>query len=615
MPTTPADRRAARRAAGGAGLTPWVAGAIVVAALYLGRDLLVPLALAVILAFVLAPLARLLRRTGLGGVPSVLLALLAGVGGILGVALVVLRQLAVLAGDLAGYAANLRGKLDRLRLQELLRQAEEAIEGLRGLFGLRPELAAPPPVAAPASSPVEVAAAFLGPVLAPLATFGIVVVFALFILLYREDLRDRLIRLAGVRDLHRTIGALDDAAYRLSRLFLAQLALNASFAVVVTAGLWLFGLPGAPLWGILAGLMRFVPFVGTPLAVIPPVLLALAADPGWGLALSVLALFILTEPLMGQLFEPLVLGRSAGLSPISVIMAATFWTFMWGPIGLLLATPLTVGLVVLGRHVPRLEFLDVMLGDRPALQPEESFYQRALEGDADALVAQARAALRGGTTLVAWHDEVALRGLALAEADWSREVLPPERLAVIRQQVETLLDELAETPPAVAASVPPAWRAEGAVLCIAGRGRLDDLSAEIAAQALRHEGFGAVAVAAAALEGAPDPRLDPTRVRLCCLSVLEEGSSAATVRYFLRRLARRLPGVPAVVALWHAPAGSKILAELREERHGAAVIVTSLGEVAAFCQAAAGQGTTSSGAAPVAVRPDRAEAGRVSGAP
>jgi predicted PurR-regulated permease PerM len=571
----------------GPGFGSVVVGAIVVAALYLGRDLLVPLALAVILAFVLAPIVRLLRRVGLGNVGAVLLAVLAGVGVLVGVGLVVLRQLAALAGDLSQFGDNLRSKLDRLRIAELLGQAEQALDGLRGIFGAEPEVVAAAPQ--PAASPVEMLAAFLGPVLSPLATAGLVVVFALFILLYRADLRDRLVRLAGVRDLHRTVGALDDAAYRLSRLFLAQLALNAGVAAFVGAALWVIGLPGAALWGILAGLMRFVPFVGTPVAVIPPVLLALAADPGWGLAIWVLAIFAVTEPLMGQVFEPLIFGRSAGLSPISVVMAATFWTFMWGPIGLLLATPLTVGLVVLGRHVPRLEFLDVMLGDRPPLQPEESFYQRALEGDADALVAQAKSAVRGGGSLVAWHDEVALRGLALAEADWSREVLEPERLEVVRQQVETLLDELSEVPPDAGAVVPPSWRGEGAVLCVAGRGRLDDLSAAIAAQGLRHGGFGAAALPSGALEGAPDPRFDPARVRACCLSVLEEGSSAAAVRYFLRRLKRRLPGVPVVVAIWHAPKESPILSALRTESGGADTLVTSLGEVLAFCQAHSAQ--------------------------
>ncbi len=578
-------------AAGAAGplTTPLVTGAIVVAGLYLGRDLLVPLALAVILAFVLAPVARLLTRAGLGQVPAVLLAVLAGVGVLVGIGVVVLTQLASLAVEAGHYASNLQAKLARLRLAELLAQAEHALEGLGGSFGIQPGALQPAPATANGASPLEVLARFLGPVLAPLATAGIVVVFALFILLYRADLRDRLIRLAGVRDLHRTVGALDDAAYRLSRLFLAQLMLNAGFGVFIAAGLWLAGLPGAVLWGILAALMRFVPFVGTFVAVVPPLLLALAADPGWTLAICVVVLFAVGEPAMGQIAEPLVFGRSAGLSPLSVIVAATFWTFMWGPIGLLLATPMTVGLVVVGRHVPKLEFLDVMLGDRPPLKPEESFYQRALDGDADGLVAQARQALRAGTSLATWHDEVALRGLALAEADWSREVMEPARLAVVRQQVETLLDELAETPPAEGRKWPEAWTVEGAVLCVAGRGRLDDLAAAIAAQALRHDGFGALALPGDALEGEPDARLDPARVRICVLSVLEEGSSAAAVRYFLRRLHRYLPEVPVAVALWHAAPGSAMLAELRAEDGGAATLVTSLGEVVAFCHATADQ--------------------------
>jgi predicted PurR-regulated permease PerM len=566
-------------------VAPLLGAAIIIAALYLGRDLLVPLVLAVMLAFVLTPLAARLRRLGLPRAPAVVLTVLLAVGAIVSVAWVVLRQLAALAGDLPAFSRNLAAKLSQLRIAELLAQAQSTLAGLRGILGGPHQVPPSVPVPTTEASPLEVAAAYAGPVVAPLATFGIVVVFALFILLYRENLRDRLIRLAGVRDLHRTNDALDDAARRLSKLFLAQLALNAGFAALVSLGLWLLGLPGAPLWGIVAGLMRFVPFLGIWVAVVPPLVLALAADPGWTLALSVAALFLLTEPLMGQVAEPLILGRSAGLSPLSVIVAAAFWTFMWGPIGLILATPLTVCLVVLGRHVPRLEFLEVMLGDTPPLQPEESFYQRALEGDADALVAQARGALKTDSALRGWHDEVTLPALALAQADWSRDVLDPARLEGIRQQVETLLDELAETPQAESAHLlPTAWTEEGAVLCLAGRGRLDDLAAAVAAQALRHDGFGAVAMPGTVLEGAADPRLDPARVRVCCVSVVGEGASAAATRYFLRRVMRRLPGVPVAVALWHAPAGSAMLAELRQQSGGAALVATSLAEILAFCQ-------------------------------
>lgn len=588
-PDLPDRRRRSLASAAGpsASLFALIAGALVVAALYFGRDLLVPLVLAVLLAFVLAPLARLLRRTGLPRVPSTILALLAGVSAIVGVGVAVVSQLALLASDLPRYAENLSRKLEQLRLDQLVDQAEAAIRGVTGIFSRTSDPFArpsPPPVA-PEASPLDVLAGVAEPVLEPLATAGIVIVFALFVLLYREDLRDRLIRLAGVRDLHRTMGALDDAAVRLSRLFLSQVALNGAFGLLIAAALWALGLPGAFIWGVLAALMRFVPFIGTFIAVIPPVALALAADPGWTLAIVVLLLFMVSEPLMGQLAEPLVFGHSTGLSPLSVIVAATFWTFMWGPIGLLLAVPLTVLLVVLGRHVPQLEFLEVMLGSRPPLRPEESFYQRALAGDADGLVAQARAHVKEGGALVAWYDDVALRGLALAEADWSREVLEPERLETIRQGVETTLDELAEMPAGEGAEIPAAWRADGAVLVVAGRGRLDDLAASVVAQALRQAGFGAAPLPRAAVEGQPDPRLDPARVRFCCLSMLEEGSSAAAARYFLRRLRRAVPGVRVLLGLWHAPSGSPMLAELRSEGGGAEGIVTTAREVIAYCQA------------------------------
>ncbi|WP_343898125.1 AI-2E family transporter, partial [Craurococcus roseus] len=454
----------------------------------------------------------------------------------------------------------------------------------------------------PERSPLDVLRGVAEPLLEPLATTAIVVVFVIFFLLYREDLRDRLIRLAGSRDLHRTMGAMNDAASRLSRFFLAQVALNAGYGVFVAGGLWLLGLPNPALWGILAALMRFVPFVGTFVAVVPPALLALAVDPGWSFAFWVLGLFLVSEGFMGQVAEPLLYGHSTGLSPVSVIVATAFWAFLWGPIGLLLATPLTVCLVVLGRHVPRLEFLEVILGDRPPLLPEESLYQRALEGDADGLVAQARRHLKEAP-LAAFHDEVALRALALAQADWSREVLEPERLDGVHRHFETMLDDLAERaePAAAPDAAPAGWADDGAVVCVAGRGQFDDLAAQMAAQLLRAAGFGARALPNAALGEAGLERLDPARVRLCCLSVLEEGSSAAGVRYFLRRLRRRLPDTAVVVGLWRARPDSPTLTALREEGSGETT-VTSLREAVAFCQAAAAPQSAREAAAEPALR-------------
>lgn len=559
-------------------------GAMVVAALYLAQDVLVPLVLAGLLAFVLAPLARLGRRAGLPRGASAVLAALLGFLLLVGVGALLGHEVALLADEAPRYVEPLRRKLGVLSgLGESLRDAEAVLRGTSSEPA--PVVAGPEPARA-ASTPLQLAGAVLGPVLAPIATAGLVALFTVFILLFSDDLRDRAIRLAGARDLPRTMAAMNDAAERLSRLFLAQVVLAAGFGAAVALGLWMLGLPAALLWGLLVGLMRFVPFIGTPIAVLPPVVLALAVEPGWGMAVSVLALILLGEVFMGQVAEPVVLGRRTGLSPISVILSASFWTLLWGPIGLLIATPLTVGLVVLGRHVRQLEFLDVLLGDRPALAAEESFYQRALEGDVDRLVAQARASLETEDGhLLGFADSVALRGLALAATDWSREALEGDRIEKLRIATGTLLDELADTPAEEAAPARPAdWALAGAVLCLPARGPLDDVAARFAALVLSRDGFGAVALGPSALDTANIGQLDAARVRLVCLSVLEEGNSISGVRTSLRRLARHLPEARVVVGVWNAAPGSAMLAALRTDGP-ADVIVTSLGEALAQAEA------------------------------
>jgi predicted PurR-regulated permease PerM len=225
------------------------------------------------------------------------------------------------------------------------------------------EVRQPPPTA------LENIGTLISPLLRPLTTTGITAIFVIFILLQREDLRNRFIKLAGGHDLQKTTVALDDAATRLSRLFLIQLAVNTVFGVVIGAGLWIIGIPSPVLWGILAAILRFVPYIGAVIAAVFPLALAAAVNPGWSMLLAAAVLFLVVEPVVGHVIEPLVYGHSTGLSPVAVVASATFWTALWGPIGLVLATPLTVCLVVLGRHVERFEFLDVMFGDRPALSP------------------------------------------------------------------------------------------------------------------------------------------------------------------------------------------------------------------------------------------------------
>ena len=578
IPTTP---HAGRSAVGGL-----IVGAIVVAALYYGAELLVPLVLASLLAFVLAPACGALQTLRLPRVAAVLLVVALAFAAIGGLGLVVGRQIAALAGSLPSYESTVTTKWHDLTtggglLQSLLRDTGSASAhgaaspGAASALGLSN------------TSGFTLARTLALPLLGPLGTAGVVLVFTIFILLSNEDLRDRLVRLVGRRDLHRTILAMNDAASRLSRYFLFQLGLNTGFGTVIGICLWSFGLPNPILWGILAALMRFVPFIGIFIAMLPPLLLALAVVPGWSLALIVLALFIGTEMVMGQVIEPLIYGHSTGLSPIAVIVATAFWALLWGPVGLLLATPLTVCLVVIGRHVEPLAFLDVILGDTAPLQPAETFYQRALEGRAEVLLPDARQQVAVGS-LADYYDRVALPGLALAQGDLARDALAFERLEAIHDQIAVLLERLGDgkrgAAPASDSAVPTAWRQDGAILCIPGRGQLDDLTAIMAVQALRNVGFGGRLEPNLILGGAAPLPPESARAKLCCLSILEQGSSASGIRYFIRRIQKRLPGVEIVVCLWHVPGESALLAELRsdgQDEHQ----VFSIGELLALAQA------------------------------
>ncbi|HEY0525261.1 MAG TPA: AI-2E family transporter [Stellaceae bacterium] len=581
-----------------------IIGALVVAALYVGREVFVPLALATLLGFVLAPLVRLLRRFRLGRVSSVLVAVVLAFAVIGGLGAVIGSQVAHLAGNLPEYQATIARKLSALRGSATEGGIVEHASSLLKNFGDEVKKtgepaapAAPAPAAAPGAhisppqaqpepqkpipveiqepppTPLQVVQSLIAPLLSPLATTGVVIIFLIFILLQREDLRDRFIRLAGSHDLQRTTTALDDAAARLSRYFLMQSAINACFGVIVGGGLWLIGVPNPALWGILGALLRFVPYVGAPIAAIFPAALAIAVDPGWSMLLWTAVLFLVTELVMGQVVEPLLYGHSTGLSAVAVVVSAAFWTWLWGPIGLLLSTPLTVCLVVLGRHVEHLQFLDVMLGDRPALAPEESFYQRVLAGDSDEVAEQAEAFL-ATNSLTAYYDEVARKGLALAQLDASREALDEERRQRIKETIDEVIDDLSDhedvlpapkraaaaddddgaaaaptPPPPVLRSeeLAPEWRGEP-VLCIAGRGTLDLAAAAMLAQLLEKHGIGARTLPTQAVSASNLPLLDTTGVRMICLSYLDAGSFTHA-RFLARRLRRRLPSVPIVVGL------------------------------------------------------------------
>lgn len=572
----------------GSPLTAALFAVVLVACLYVGREVLVPIALAVLMSFVLAPLVRLLQGwrvpRGLAVIVVVLIAFAAisGLGGLM------VSQVNQLASDLPRYQSTLRDKIQSLRGAAAgtgtLERASAVLQDLTTELdrpNRRSPLAAPLADGRPTSDrPIQVEvrqpdpgaletlATLITPLIHPLATTGIVVIFVIFILIQREDLRNRLVRLAGSRDLQRTTAAIDDAGQRLSRLFLTQLALNAGFGLVIGTGLWFIGVPSAPLWGMLAMILRFVPYIGAVISAIFPLVLAAAVGPGWAMVLWTAALFLVVEPIVGHVIEPLVYGRSTGLSPVAVITSATFWTWLWGPIGLILATPLTICLVVLGRHVERLKFLDVMLGDRPVLTPGQLVYQRMLARDPVEAAEQARQFLIE-KPLVGYYEDVLIAGLKLAEADARAGLLDEERMGRVRDAVAEIVDDLsahkdkpgseaeipvyAETPGPLAQidkaeksvdtsaqQMPEKWRSGKPVLCIPGLGVLDEAVALIVTQLVERQGIGARAEQADALSMSRIFGLDTADVALVCLCYLED-ATPAQVRYAVRRVRRKAP--------------------------------------------------------------------------
>ncbi|MBV8455852.1 MAG: AI-2E family transporter [Acetobacteraceae bacterium] len=596
-----------------------VVAAGVICTLYFGSEVLIPITLAVLLSFVLSPLMELLRRLWLPRVLAALLAVLIAIGVIVAVGGVIGTQIAALAGSVPQYQTTIEAKVSALR-KLIGTDLSGGISGLMhrlestGLPQQRPptqktqppsstgapqQPAEPKPVPVvvtqtPTSSALELSRRVLEPILGPVATLGIILVVAVFALLQKEDLRDRLIRLAGSGDIHRTTTALDDAGRRLSRYFLTQLGINCSFGVIVGFGLLLIGVPSPLLWGILGALLRFVPYIGSYTAAVLPVLLAAAVGQGWSMALWTLVLYVATELVMGNVVEPTVYGHSTGLSPFSVVIAAIFWTWIWGPIGLILSTPLTLCLVVLGRHIEHLQFLDVMLGDRPALTPTENFYQRILAGDPDEAEEQAERFITEHS-LSAYYDEVALQGLQLAAADANRGVLAPRQIERINLAVMELVRELAARddvePPSAkhdATTVDETPRELDAasrvssILCVAGRGPLDETTSAMLAQVLEKHGIGTIRVPYEAVSRAQIAALNAPDVAQVCISYLDISGGSAHLRFLVRRIRERLPGAAVLVGFWAA--GDPFLRNQAARREiGADHYVSSLREALNAC--------------------------------
>lgn len=548
-------------------------GATVV--LKVGQEIFVPLALSLLLTFTLAPIVSFLRRRSVPKIAAVMIAVASAFCAIALFSIVVASQVANLAQNIPAYQRNIVVKVQTLaqagsgdgimkHLSGIVERVGEeiqtrAVESQEDAAATVPASREPMPVEiVTRSNPIQTLGNFILPLISPFATAGLVIVLVIFMLLEREDLRDRFIRLVGLNDLHRTTEALQDAGKRVGKYLLMQLVVNALYAIPITIGLWILGIPNAILWGLLTLVLRFVPYIGPVIGMILPLFLALAIAPGWSLVLWVGALFLTTELVSNNVVEPWLYGSHTGLSPLAIIISAIFWSWLWGPLGLMLSTPLTVCLVVLGRYVPQFSFLDVLLGNEPVLEPHEKLYQRLLAGDPDEATANAEDYLED-EYLVDYYEKVGMPALLLGEVDRQRGVMSDAQIERFSGSVRSLVDNLSEIADEEESEEEAPkeekagehLKAEGddldlpdgtgrTLLCIGGRGEIDDAAAAMLAQLLEIQGADADSIA----HSTTDLRMirDSDTIDTVVFTFLN-GNSKTHARNLVRRLKRMRPGL------------------------------------------------------------------------
>jgi predicted PurR-regulated permease PerM len=505
---------------------------------------LIPLALAILLAFLLAPAVRGLERLRLGRLASTLLVVAVGFLAIGAVGWVAANQAVSVAAKLPEYRENVAKKIRALRHapEGAIGKAAEAIKELESEAAPQAE---PLAVTETPASPLAALGEWAAPVVKPVGTAFAVVVFTILLLLHRENMRDRLIGVIGAGRINITTQAMGEAAARVSRFLFMQLVINAGFGVPFGIALYFIGIPNALLWGLLATLLRFIPYAGVWIAISMPALLAIAVDDGWSMLGWTLGTFVFLELVAVNVAEPVLYGRSAGLSAMAVILAALFWTWLWGPVGLLLAMPLTVVATVIGRHVPELGYLNTLLGVEPVLAPEARFYQRlvALDQEEATELAEKYAEEKGPAAL---FGEVVIPALTLAERDRHHDELQPRRERFLFETVEAIIEDLApDNVPALAgACILPAH----------------DEADRLAGLALSRTS------GARLVEEVPDD------CGVVCISAVppRAGSHAASLA---RRLRRQYPKARIVIALW-ATEGSAERVTSRLLQAGANAVVT-----------------------------------------
>lgn len=565
-------------------LAAWlVVTAILIGGLYVGQDVLIPLAISFLISFAMSPLVNWLSRRGLSRVLSVCVVMLTVGVFIAGLTLLVTSQVRTISAELPTYQNTIRSKISDLASQmkgpgildgaletvdTVQKEVDAAVQGGEGEGGATQRVQiVPPPV-----SPFQTAREWLAPALAPLATAGIVLVFVFLVLLDRGDLRDRLIRLMG-GNLHRSTDALEEAGRRISKYLLMQIVVNVIYAVPMGLGLWLIGVPGALLWATLAAFMRFIPYVGPMLSALFPLGLAFAVDPGWSMVIWTLVLIVGLEAISGNIIEPLLYGTSTGLSAIALIAAATFWTALWGPVGLILSTPLTVCLLVIGRNLRQLQFLEILLGSEPVLDLPTRIYQRLIADDPEEAIEIAGDAIEAGS-VAEFYNDTGIAVLRRTSEDYHSNASAGHRLRVANA-MDVLLEELQEDYPAKAAGA-GAPQGRPRIACIGGKWEIDTTACVMLGHALAIEGYPSLSYREGSnlsLRGLE--RLELDGVEVVCLSYFSDDPEQAA-RRFVRRLRQRWPDIKIILALWNAPPA--LLAAGKAAEIGVDGVVTSIEE-------------------------------------
>jgi predicted PurR-regulated permease PerM len=580
---------------------------LVIAVLRLAADVLIPLALATLLAFLLSPLVvwftrhRVPKILAIAATVTVFFAVLGGLGWI------VVTQAVNLAERLPDYEQNIRVKIDKLRhpqtpaalsrTSEMLEHLKKEVQGTEPANTTTVDRSEPAPIPVqikePERSALSLVRRLAAPVLGPLGMAGIIIVLVVAMLFQRDDLRDRFIKLVSSGRLNLATQALGDAARRVTRYLLMQLVVNATYGIPVGVALWFIGVPSAILWGVLATLLRFIPFLGPWVAASFPVALTLAVDPGWRMVLSTLGVFVFMEIVSNNVIEVRLYGASTGISNLALLVAAVYWTWLWGPAGLVLSTPLTVCVLVIGRHVPGLKFLSMLLGSGPVLEPPAQFYQRMLSMDADEMMDLARTFIKE-RSLTAFYDDVFVPALRMAENDREAGTLAEVRQKFIIQAGRDLIEELSRdesealekkgplTPPGAAVTI----------LGVPARDDADELVALMLAHVLRTQRLTAEVMPLAADPTHARERLSHADVRVVFISALPP-SAVTAGRQAFRRLRRYVAGAPVLIGVWnHEASPADLERRLGLPNPGDAVITLAEAAVSIAARVAAPQPVT-----------------------